>query len=141
MPIYEYSCPKCHKQFEILQSTYTPSRFKHCGVWVRRVISPIFAYKDKRFEFTRVDKQSNQVDITSQSSYRKFLKKNGLVSLNPKDLRNIKPNEKGFKQKSRQLAKQCVREIHKKGAMEWVLGRNDPNGRDKKEREVVSAGV
>ena len=60
------------------------------------------------------------------------MKKNGLVSKTPLDKKHFRPKDfrKEDRERANKLAKECVKEIHERGAMDWVQGKVNPNGAD-----------
>lgn len=133
MPVYEYLCIDCGVVFERIQPLGTEMGLCRCGKPAKKLISAPFVYRDKRFEQVVTDRNHNQWEIRTKAQLDRFMKKNGLVSKTPLDKKHLKTRDfaKESRQQAEKLAQECVKEIRKKGAMDWVQGKVNPDGADK----------
>lgn len=127
--IYVFQCKKCGEVFEENQSINTLHEAYHCGNLARRIFTVPHTNKDLMYNFLDTHSFSKPVEIHSRRQYDKLLKQQGMIQVTKDDLRGIKPPDP--KPRIRKFAQKMADKIYEKGAMSWVVGKQNPDGRDK----------
>ena len=128
MPLYIYECVECGKTFEEVQTMNAIHTANHCDKVAKRVFTVPQVDKDMMYQFT-TSAFGKPVDIYSRRQYKKLLKKHGCADATIADCLSVKPKN-DIKDTARKVAKELKEEIYEKGAMDYVLGKENPNGSD-----------
>ena len=128
--IYPFRCVICNTVFEVYQSMNDEHRAFHCGMEAQRIFTAPHTNKDQMYYFNVPNKDGSMREIRSRGLYKKYLKDNGYADATVKECLSVKPKN-DVKERAMKLAKKCADKIYKKGAMDWVKGKENPNGRDK----------
>ena len=118
-PIYDYSCPKCEKEFEEYRSfsdSDKKTKCPRCGQRADRLISLPNTSKDLAYNFVDTNTTKNPIQFNSKGQWKKHLKTLGLTD----DIPQTPPKHGSLKQLKSEPSKAERIEGHKK-VIEGVL--------------------
>ena len=127
---YLFHCIICNIEFVEFQKMNDVHKAFHCGIEAQRVFAVPNTNRDKMYYFDVKNKDGSMSEIRSRGLYKKYLEKNGYADATVKDCLSVKPKN-DHRERAVKLAKKCQNKIWEKGAMSWVKGKTNPNGRDK----------
>jgi putative FmdB family regulatory protein len=118
MPIYEYCCEICDREFEEYKSITERNEVFCCGKRATKLIGNINTHKDRAYNFTTEMFNGKLIEVRSKGHYNRLLKQHGIIDASQKEAfqhaRHCKiRNENDRRIETKKRAKKLVNKMKK----------------------------